>query len=413
MKSMLKKRVLAMMVAIPMILATACNSKSGKNSSKDSDDKQALDITQYVSVSAKGIDGMGIVNCDVNTSGISKTLKNTMKELFGENPEPEIKKAYSDLEKSISFQAVPSTDVKNGDEVEIKVVFSKEKAELCSVEFSPDSIKFSVSGLQSIQTVDAFEGLKVTFSGSEEKTEIILDNSGCSDFVKNYVLFSIYEKKDAYKNGESVTIMAEMGSNLPDEYKGDYILASYSKEYIADGLDKYPSSIDNLDAGEVVKMAYDKGTSHVSDIVYNKRNYPEINGTAKFENSYTISDYKMIPEKIYYLQPKENTDAQGGIVVLFHLTYTISGNRYLSSTVLTETVDSYVASGCFGFMSDSTQTKVTALGETVFLKNDTVKYIRNNHQYEECYNTFISPYADQYVINELDASKYASLFSNQ
>lgn len=398
------KRIVALMLVVPMVLSVACNKDSEKSKKSKEKDKQEVDITECVSVSARGYDGMGVVNCQKDSAAINIILKDVMKEQYGDEVDSETKKAFNKLEESISFQAEPSGELSNGDEVTIKITCNSKYADTCGVKLSPSSFKYTVNGLDTIQKIDAFDGLQVSFSGTEQDTEVIIDNTGCSDFVRNYVNFYVDDEQEAYKNGESYVVRAELGDNLPKEYDGLYMLSEKYHSFTVDGLDMYPTFIDNLDVTEVVKATYDKGISHVSQVLNTDHAvYYMDNGS--YGPGRTISDFSFVCEKIYYLQPKANMKGTCGIIILTHLTYTMSNSKNSDS------IDTYVASGSFSFTCDSTQTILKSVGEPVFLRDDITSYILNNHSYEEGYNAFIPYYADNYVINELNPADYADVLT--
>lgn len=412
------KRIVALMLVVPMVLSVACNKDSEKSKKSKEKEKQEVDITECVSVSARGYDGMGVVNCQKDSTAINKILKDVMKEQYGDEVDSETKKAFNKLEESISFQAEPSGELSNGDEVTIKITCNSKYADTCGVKLSPSSFKYTVNGLDTIQKIDAFDGLQVSFSGTEQDTEVIIDNTGCSDFVRNYVNFYVDDKQEAYKNGESYVVRAELGDNLPKEYDGLYMLSEKYHSFTVDGLDMYPTSIDNLDVTEVVKATYEKGVGFVTNEIYNDgQSYPHYNGPAfRRSSSYpiNISDFNAVPEKVYYMAPKSNTDGVCKIVILFHLTYHVSGILNAGGKLGEQHVDTYFAAGTGGFLTDSTQTILKSTGESFMVgDSDDESYLCNDHTYEAGYNAFIAMYAEDYVINELDIATYSGVFEQE
>lgn len=414
------KRIVALMLVVPMVLSVACNKDSEKSKKSKEKDKQEVDITECVSVSARGYDGMGVVNCQKDSTAINKIFKDIMKEQYGDEVDSETKKAFNKLEESISFQAEPSGELSNGDEVTIKITCNSKYADTCGVKLSPSSFKYTVNGLDTIQKIDAFDGLQVSFSGTETETGVIVDNTQCSDFVRNYVNFHVEDKKESYKNGESLIVKAEFGDNLPADYDGLYMLSETERGYTVDGLDMYPATIDNLDVTEVVKATYEKGLGYVANKIYNELStFPEFNGTGFYDDSsrpITISDFNAVPEKMYYLAPKSNTDGVCKIVVLFHLTYHVSGHTYSYGTgpMGEQSIDTYFAAGTSDFVTDSTQTILKSTGESFMVgDSDDESYLCNDHTYEAGYNAFIAMYAEDYVINELDIATYSGVFEQE
>ena len=418
----MRKSLVAGVLAIAIcICGVGCKKSSKEKEKEESSKKSEVDISSCVMVSAQGFDGMGVVDCSTDAEEINKVFKQTMKELYGDEIESSTKSDFDKLEKSIRVQAEPSNSVSNGDKITIQILYDEKKAEECNVEIKPDSIEYTVSGLTAIQSVDAFEGFQVSFSGTENNTQIILDNSGCSDFVRNYVVFSldgstikVLDGNVVVKNGETITVKAEFGDNLPEDMEQVYVLANDSKSFNASGLDMYPTSINNLDVTEIVKLANDKGTGFVSNLIYNEiATAVTINGTwlDVSPDSFSISDYSVVPEKMYFASPKANTDMPSGIVIVFHVTYVASGKTSVyGSATETVNVDTYVAAGCFGFTSDEAQSVLKTTGETVVIgDSDSKDYICNDHSFETAYNAFVAPLAENYVVDEMDIAAYASV----
>lgn len=416
----MRKAFVAGLLVFALVLG-GCGKKEKDSKKKESKKKQTIDISECVDISANGFDGMGVVSCEKNASAISKTMKQTMKEMYGDDVEDEIKNAFDKLEESIQFTASPSMNVSNGQEVEISIVFGEKYAETCKVDFSPKTITYTVSGLTSIQSVDAYEGLSVTFAGSEDNTQIMVDNSGCTDFVKNYVLFSIADEKPSYKNGETVTVNAEFGSNLPAEMTDIYVLASSSKTYTVSGLEMHPTSIENLDLTELLKSMNEFGVGNATEKIYSDLDdFPTING-AKFDNwidnKVKISSFSAVPEKLYFMQAKANTETSASTVMVFHLTYHVSGVLFDSKVKTPEVdVDTYFVVICQNFTTDETQSAFMSLGECSIIcedKNEFTYLMTNNSSFEEDYNKYVAPMNQNYVINEVDLSTYAAVLSTE
>ena len=232
------------------------------------------------------------------------------------------------------------------------------------------------------------------------------------------MILILEDKKEAYKNGEALVVNAEFGENLPAEYDGLYMLSEKTHSYTVDGLDMYPTTIDNLDVSEVVKATHEKGKGFVSNKLYNDLDdYPRINGT-KY-NTYSdkfvsISNLCIKPEKIYFACPKSNSDGLSTIVILYHMTYHASGYLNYSdiSPTAEEEVDTYFAVASNEFTSDSTQSVLKSVGTSFMVgESDDEEYLCNNHTYEQGYNAFIAPYAEGYVINELNPADYAAVLT--
>lgn len=422
MRRTIRNAMSAIILAFAIILS-GCSKKEDSSKSKEPK-KQKVDITECVSVSAKGYEGMGVVTCQADSSAIKKHLNQTMKEIYGEEVEEETKKAFSKLESSISFIATPCTELKNGDQVTVSVIYDEKCAKDCKVNFSPESFQYTVSGLEVVQLVDAFEGFKVTFAGLEEEPQIILDNSGCSDFVKNYVVFNVDETSipvnnegnPICRNGAEIKVCAEFGTNLPADMSAIYMLTSPSKSFTISGLTMYPTSIDHLDVKEIVRAAKEKGVGFATNYLYNDADYPRFNGSDNFDGDTTeYTGFSIACEKMYFVSPKSNTEGKSGIVLLFHLSYHVKGIRngtQLWGEYIEADVDTYFAAGSFRFTSDEQQTQLLSTGEPIMIgDSDDEEMLCNNHTLEAGYNALIAPYSENYVVSEMDIAAYADVLS--
>lgn len=113
-----------------------------------------------------------------------------------------------------------------------------------------------------VQEIDPFEELNVTFSGTYPESKI--QCSGGSP----YVSFTPSMEK-GIKNGDTVTITAELKSSYENKYK----LTETQKEYTAEGLCSYAMSIEEIPQDMMDKMAQQS----IDSIVANTAKWKEGN----------------------------------------------------------------------------------------------------------------------------------------
>ncbi len=137
----------------------------------------------------------------------------------------------------------------------------------------------NMEGESDIQEIDPFEELNVTFSGTYPDSE--MQYSGGSP----YVSFTP-SVENGIKNGDTVTITAELKSSYENKYK----LTETQKEYTVDGLCSYAMLIEEIPQDMINKMRQQANDGIVAD-------------TAKWEegNSLISSDFL----GYYFLTSKE------------------------------------------------------------------------------------------------------------
>ena len=83
----------------------------------------------------------------------------------------------------------------------------------------------------------------MTFLGSEEEATVVINNSGCSDFVRNFVTY-LYDSNGVYSNGDTLTVYAIWGDNFTADDRDVYVFTTDSKEYEISGLIYFPKTKD-------------------------------------------------------------------------------------------------------------------------------------------------------------------------
>ena len=200
----------------------------------------SIDVSSAARIEYNGFNGMGVATCGVDYDALyslQREVSAKLTELKKQNPDDETAKNseeskdsdaadeisnrtdYDDygsdyagtvdvsrLFSSISFLATPEQDLSNGDTITVKVLYNESEASKLGLAIEKPEFTQIVSGLKVLKSIDAFDGFTVHFSGSEENTQIILDNSNCSDFVRNYVLFDYDRNQSVYRNGEKLTV---------------------------------------------------------------------------------------------------------------------------------------------------------------------------------------------------------------
>lgn len=125
----------------------------------------------------------------------------------------------------IKLDIINPNNLSNEDAFTVKITNAdslKEKG----IEFNKISMSYRVSGLKDGIDYDVFKDFKIYIDGSE----VMLDNSDCSNFIKDNVIFFIKNKIDSYKEGDTVIVGVYVDMNAATD--NGYNIKELEKEYV-------------------------------------------------------------------------------------------------------------------------------------------------------------------------------------
>ena len=192
----MKKNYIIATVAVALIGIGVCSYLGIKKS-------KSYDINEVFVVEVLGCNGYGYANVKVNPDFIEKSGLDI--EIF-------------------SYEINKTNMISNGDVISVKIT---DKA---NVQINEDIYVYLVDGLNEGTELDVFKDL--TISHDSQTGKVILDNSLCSEFVKENVIFSVNREKDSYDVGEVVEIIAYVDENAAAD--NGYIITKTSYEYIVE-----------------------------------------------------------------------------------------------------------------------------------------------------------------------------------
>lgn len=132
-----------------------------------------------------------------------------------------ISRSGLDIDK-FSYRVSKNNRLSNGEVITINVDNSDD------VIFDSNSFDYQVSGLKSGTDLDIFKDLLITYDDNTKK--ILLDNSGCSEFIRKNVMFSIKRELPEYNIGDVVEIIAYVDMN--EATMNRYNIKDTTYEYI-------------------------------------------------------------------------------------------------------------------------------------------------------------------------------------
>lgn len=175
----------------------------------EKNDGVKISARQMYIVNIYGTEGEGFVDLTFNEEYINSFTKNDGTAL-----------AITNLDISISKE----NNLSNGDKFDISINNTSELEDM-GISFDNASITYSVSGLKQGTDFDVFADLKIYIDDGQ----IVLDNSGCSNFVKDDVEFFIKNGTLSYKEGDTVIIGAYIDMNAATD--NGYNIKVTEKEY--------------------------------------------------------------------------------------------------------------------------------------------------------------------------------------
>lgn len=169
-----------------------------------------------------------------------------------------ISKVYtltSSMKYSIASDSEKKSKFSNGDTIKLQLKYDEQSAAELGVEFTDTTFDYTVSGLVDGQVIDPFEGLKVEYEGVAPNAKAKFDTSGCTDYVKNNVSFSVDGDNGSLSNGEKLKATIYYDESKAEQNSIEF--SQTSKEYTVNGVLQYPSNLNGVDLTAIDKQFKD------------------------------------------------------------------------------------------------------------------------------------------------------------
>ena len=177
---------------------------------KDDGKCSVIEFDKVFTVNIYGTEGEGYVDIQYNEDYINKFLTKDGKAL---------------TEKNIQLDISHANNLYNNDQFTVSISNSS-GLEDRGIKFDKISETYTVKGLKVGTDFDVFKDFKIYIDGGE----VMLDNSDCSNFVKDNVIFFIKNKIDSYKEGDNVIIGVYIDMNAATD--NGYNIKELEKEYV-------------------------------------------------------------------------------------------------------------------------------------------------------------------------------------
>ncbi len=222
--------------------------------------KVKIDLEKYVKLEYTGYDGGGHATASIDreqfladySSKIKYAKKYASLEIEGYTPAEDLVDYYV-------FCSIDANDyeLKNGDEVICNVWADPYATKLFNVSFKNEkkvvsdgglSFPVTVEGLEEAELFDPFEGIKISYIGTDPNGELEIDWSGCPEPTRDNEYYFNVDKEDELKNGDQVTITLDEGA--VDYFIMEYGMAPSPMTYTftVEGLPELVTSLSQIDA---------------------------------------------------------------------------------------------------------------------------------------------------------------------
>lgn len=173
-------------------------------------EKQQVKFDNIIDVNIYGTEGEGYVEIQYNDDYIGKYQTNEGAKLTKEQIEIDVSKSnnlYNDDVFTVSISnAITLEDM--------------------GIKLDKTSESYKVSGLKIGTDFDVFQDFKIYI----DEGTVMLDNSDCSNFVKDNVIFFIKNKLDSYKEGDNVIVGVYIDMNAATD--NGYNIKELEREYV-------------------------------------------------------------------------------------------------------------------------------------------------------------------------------------
>lgn len=221
-----------------------------------------IDLNKYVEVTFSGYDGYGTAEVTLDTDAI---MDDYGKKIKLSDEAEEWGDAEDFLDMCIYVGVDASDGLSDGDIVTLDWDVETSYLESAlNAEFSYESEEYTVSGLEEIESFDAFENITVEFSGmSPEATAGIV----CSDPDLYSSYFNVSPSEDL-TIGDTVTVTISESSQEQMIQELGKVPEETSREYTVEGIAYYATTVDDIPEDVLAKMqaqAEDDRTAAAAD----------------------------------------------------------------------------------------------------------------------------------------------------
>ena len=375
-----------------------------------------IDVSKYMTLSADGYNTVGKLNIDVDTDKLEqdygkqiatrfkKQMKNLKDDTYGlSSLTASLYDGYeADLfaETCATGSADKTKGLSNGDVVTYTWDDNSDEAEEAfGVKVKYTDITYTVSGLASVNTFDAFDGVDVEFSGISPDGRATVNSLPTAAEAQG--LYYTLDENSGLSNGDTVTLTVHSNrddfSDCIDKYGA--MPQATEKTFTVEGLNEYVTSADTLSDSVLVSLQ-----NQAEDVF---KSY----AAQRFSNGQTFKGMTYLGN--YILTPK-NKDSWGDkdrIVLAYQVTvhhdYTSELNTtydaddsffwYITFNNVSKDADGNIASGLNDYDTPTTFVKIDSGVQKYSFSSSTETWEYYGYaSLDSLYNAAVNQYVENY-----------------
>lgn len=375
-----------------------------------------IDVSKYMTLSADGYNTVGKLNIDFDTDKLEqdygkqittrfkKQMKNLKDDTFGlSSLTASLYDGYeADLfaETCATGSADKTKNLSNGDVVTYTWDDNSDEAEEAfGVKVKYSDITYTVSGLASVNTFDAFDGVDVEFSGISPDGRATVNSLPTAAEAQG--LYYTLDENSGLSNGDTVTLTVHSNrddfSDCIDKYGA--MPQATEKTFTVEGLNEYVTSADTLSDSVLVSLQ-----NQAEDVF---KSY----AAQRFSNGQTFKGMTYLGN--YILTPK-NKDSWGDkdrIVLAYQVTvhhdYTSELNTtydaddsffwYITFNNVSKDADGNIASGLNDYDTPTTFVKIDSGVQKYSFSSSTETWEYYGYaSLDSLYNAAVNQYVENY-----------------
>ncbi len=375
-----------------------------------------IDVSKYMTLSADGYNTVGKLNIDFDTDKLEqdygkqittrfkKQMKNLKDDTFGlSSLTASLYDGYeADLfaETCATGSADKTKNLSNGDDVTYTWDDNSDEAEEAfGVKVKYTDITYTVSGLASVNTFDAFDGVDVEFSGISPDGRATVNSLPTAAEAQG--LYYTLDENSGLSNGDTVTLTVHSNrddfSDCIDKYGA--MPQATEKTFTVEGLNEYVTSADTLSDSVLVSLQ-----NQAEDVF---KSY----AAQRFSNGQTFKGMTYLGN--YILTPK-NKDSWGDkdrIVLAYQVTvhhdYTSELNTtydaddsffwYITFNNVSKDADGNIASGLNDYDTPTTFVKIDSGVQKYSFSSSTETWEYYGYaSLDSLYNAAVNQYVENY-----------------
>ena len=216
-----------------------------------------INLIDYVSVETIGVNERGIAQITLDEDALAQDLITAGKFNAESAEDREIIQSYISR---VSYEAIPSNGLKNGDSIVLKASFTNDNNDL--IRITEGEAQLKVDGLPGGEKIDIFEYIDLDITGISPNASATILNNGHDKFFKSFK-FEM-SKTQGLANGEEIEVKV-----LYDPYiaaQEQYYVLEDTKKLTVEGADAYVLSADEI-TDEIIAFYEEDGRKVLNQFV--------------------------------------------------------------------------------------------------------------------------------------------------